>query len=116
VSVGLPQPIGVYPKIPSTVIAPAVESALPSSVSPVFKLMAALFAIIVPRIVVPEAISTNPSIFQKTLQASAPLINFTLEDAFVDNGPEIRNIKTALGFPCAFKIKSKFKVAALEIE
>ena len=56
-------------------------------VLPTFILIAALLSIIVPFIDVPEAISTKPSIFQKTLQALAPLINFTFELALVEKGP-----------------------------
>ncbi len=83
----LPHPIGVYPLIPETVIAPEVDNALPSSVSPVFILIAALLAIIVPRIVVPAAKLTRPSTFQNTLHACAPLINFIFDNAFAENAP-----------------------------
>ena len=89
VRTGLLQPIGVYANIPLIVTAPAVERALPSSVSFVFISIAALFAITVPLIVVPEAMLTKPSTFQNTLHANAPLINLTFELAFVESGPEI---------------------------
>ena len=39
--------------------------------------------------VVPEAMLTNPSTFQNTLHASAPLINLIFELAFVERGPLI---------------------------
>ena len=70
-----------------TLTAPVVESALPSSVSPMPMLIAAMFAITVPFIKVPAAMLTKPSTFQNTLQASAPLSNLTFELAPVENGP-----------------------------
>ena len=36
-----------------------------------------------------EAMLTNPSTFQNTLHANAPLVNFIFEFAFVENGPWI---------------------------
>src|SRR6185503_13812059 len=78
--------------------------------------MAALFAITVPFIIVPGAMLTNPSTFQNTLQASAPLVNFTFEDAAVERPPDIRKIKTAFGFDWPFKIRSRLRLAAPEIE
>ena len=87
VSVALPQPIGIYASMPFTVTAPVVESALPSSVSFGFIVIAALLAIIVPFIAVAEAILTRPSTFQKTLHATAPLISFTFEPALVEKLP-----------------------------
>ena len=75
-----------------------------------------MFAIIVPRIVVPEAILTKPSTFQKTLHAKAPFIKLTLALAFVENAPSIWIIKTALEFPWASSVNPKFKVAGLGIE
>ena len=87
-----------------------VESNLPSSVSPVLRLIAALLAITVPRIVVPVARLTAPSTFQNTLQASVPLINFTFALVPEENVPCSLKINTAFGLPFPSKIKSPAKV------
>ena len=50
-------------------------------------LIAALFAIIVPFIEVPEAMLTRPSTFQNTLHACAPLINMIFEFAAAERVP-----------------------------
>ena len=94
---GLPQPIGFADVIPFTEIAPEVDIARPSKFTSVFIIIAALFTITVPFIVVPVAIFTKPSTFQKTLQALAPFSNLTSEKAVVENAPLILKMKTALG-------------------
>jgi hypothetical protein len=66
-------------------MAPAVEKGLPTSVSFVFISMAALLAMMVPLITTAGARLTKPSIYQKTLQANAPLINLILAAAFAEN-------------------------------
>ena len=54
------QPVGRYANTPLTETAPAMESDLPSNVSPVLILMAALLAMTVPFIEVPEAMMSAP--------------------------------------------------------
>jgi hypothetical protein len=58
----------------------------------------------------PEARLKSPSIFQKTLHAWAPLINFTLAPAFADNGADTWKMNTAVESPPAFKNKSLLNV------
>src|ERR1041385_618581 len=108
--------MGVYANTVLMVIAPVVDKALPSSVSPALILIAALFAITVPFIDVPEAMLTSPSIFQNTLQANAPFISFTFESALVEKGPWIWKINTAPAFPWASRRRSPLNVAAADTE
>ena len=112
VNVGLPQPIGVYAITPLTEIAPAVVKALPSNVSLALMVMAALLVMIVPRMVTFVAKLVKPSIFQNTLHANAPFINFTLAFAAAEKAPCNLNINTAFGFPCAFNVSMPDKVEA----
>ena len=62
-----------------TLIAPFVESNLPSKITPVATFIAALFEMTFPFILVATAMLIMPSTNQKTLHAFAPLINFTSE-------------------------------------
>ena len=85
--VRLPGLGGVYATILFIVIAPVVDSALPSMLAPALILIAPLCAIIVPFIVVDAAMFTTPSTFQNTFAALAPFINLTRADACTSNGP-----------------------------
>src|SRR5687768_9862513 len=97
VCTGLLQPTGVYARIPLTEIAPVVDNARPSSSTSVAIVMAALFAITLPFILVPAAMATAPSTVQKILQAFAPFSNTIDDNELVDKVPPIWKINTALG-------------------
>jgi len=116
VSAGLPQPTGVKPLMPSVDTAPVVDIARPSSCTPAFITIAALFAITFPFILVPAAISTKPSTFQNTLQALALFSNTTSDNAAVEKAPLILMINSALAFPCPSRYRMLLSEALSAIE